>query len=324
MSSGQAQNGFDPIKATLSIHGDLFQQRCVRAIAEQGWQLLAEEYPVSSGLFYGSLDIWASLLGSGEGPNLLIECKKAHPTYKKWIFLSKSLSKEVSFPAVKMRKNSLSSSDPKIDPYKQSELAGLAKAEPNIQTGFVNLDRATLRIQAYAYNAHEIRLDDDNRAIIRSYEKSNRTRERPPHERIYHGCQQLSLATRSILYEELKLMEKQTYITIPPAKFFIPVLVTTAELVSCYVNPKDIDLTTGEMMDESALEFKQVDRVAYYFPMPEEMYLYPRDVRGDIHIPFLKSASEMEEFKELYVIVVHSSNFNKFLEDLKFYAKGLV
>lgn len=321
-SSQEVGSGLDVAKATLSVHGDFFQQRCVRAVEEGGWQILAEEYPISSGQFYGSLDIWASLLASGEGINLLVESKKSHPKYRKWIFLSEPLRTDISFPVVKMRKNSLSSSDPKIDPYKLSELAKLDK-EPNIQTGFVKVDRSRLGIQTFAYNAHEIRLDSDNGAIIRSYEESNRARERPPHERIYHGCRQLSLATRSILLEELKLMEKQTYVGIPPPKLFIPVLVTTAKLVSCVVDTRGIDLTRGEISDENAIEFKEVDRVAYHFPMPEEFYLYPQDVSRDMHIPFLKSASEMENFKKLFVIVVQSSNFDKFLQDIKYYAKGL-
>jgi hypothetical protein len=214
-------------------------------------------------------------------------------------------------------------SDPKIDPYKGSQLAKLdGTLEPNIQTGFLSVDQNRLGIQAYAYGAREIRLDSDENEIVKSFEEANRSRVRPPHERIYHGSRQISLATKSIMLEELKLMEKQTYIGMPPSKLFIPVLITNAELVSCVVDPEGIDLLTGEA-NEGAVKFEDVKRLAYHFPIPEELYLYPQDVTGDRHVPFLTSASQMEDFKKLFIIIVQSSDLQKFLQDVKYYAKGL-
>ena len=108
-------------------------------------------------------------------------------------------------------------------------------------------------------------------------------------------------------------MEKQTYLGIPHSKLFIPILVTNADLVSCIVHAKGIDLSTGEISDEGAVEFVRVNRVAYYFPLPEELYFYPQDVTGDKHIQFLMSASQLQIFKKLFIVVVRSSDFTSFL-----------
>jgi hypothetical protein len=321
MKPSDRDQDIDVSKTTLAIHGDFFQQRCLSEVQQSGWEVLAEEFPISSYRSYGSLDIWAALSRSGKGMNLLIECKKSHPDYRKWIFLSKPGPSSLSFPVAKMRKDSLKLSDPKIDPYKSRQLANLeAAVEPNISTGFIDVEQGRMGIDTYAYGAREIKLDADIKRIVQSYEEANRIRERPPQERIYHGCHQLSLAIKSVMLEELRLMEKHTYIGIPDHKVFIPILVTNAELVSCFVDTTGIDLHTGEIQREDAVRFTQVDELAYHFPLPKESYLYPQDVTGDRHVQFLESASQMEKFKKLFIIVVRSSHLKKFLNDLRSHA----
>ncbi|MCW4043621.1 MAG: hypothetical protein NWE90_07860 [Candidatus Bathyarchaeota archaeon] len=326
MSNDQEKNSkYNTDKMALSVHGDFFQQFCLNKVRESGWQILAEEYPISSTLTYGSLDIWAASAISGDGVNLLIECKKSHPKYKRWIFMSKPAGTRLCFPTIKMRKSSLKDSDPKIDPYKKRQLEKTFDSdpaiEPNIRTDIFDTNENDLKwlgIDTFAYGAHEIKIDASNDVIIKSYEKANRTRERPPHERIYHGCHQLSLATKSIMIEELRLMEKQTYVSIPMPKIFISILVTNAELVSCEFDPEEVDPSTGEPLNEDAVRFTQVKRLAYHFPLPEEFYLYPQDVTGDLHVKYLKSASQMGAFKKLFIIVVSSLDLRKFLDDLKY------
>ncbi len=309
----------DLVRKVLSIHGDFFQQRCLKEVKNSGWKVIAEEYPISSNLFYGSLDIWASL--AGHKVNLLIECKKSHPKYKRWIFLSKPFLENFYLPIIKMRKNSLRHDDPKVDPFKGRQLDKVFKSDPdvmpNVQTGFLDAERGWFGTKGFAYAAHEITIDADENQIVKSYERANRPRERPPNERIYHGCHQLSLAMKSIMFDELRLMEKHTYTGMPSPKIFIPILVTNAELLTCEVDAEEVDLTTGEIQGTEETKLAQTNRIAYHFPLPEEFYLYPQDVTGDIHVRYLESASQLDMFKKLFIFVVRSSDLSNFLRDLQ-------
>ncbi len=320
---------FDLARKALSIHGDFFQQRCLSEV-RRNWVVLAEEYPVSSTESYGSLDIWAALSQSGRGANLLIECKKSHPNYRSWVFLSKPSHENLYFPIVKMRKDSLTHDDPKIDPYRTKDLEGVGgfddrgrRREPNIRTDFFDWDQKSLSIDAFAFAAHEIDLNREE-GLLKSYEQANRMKQRPPHERIYHGCHQLSLAIKSIVLEELMLMEKRTYFEMPHQKVFIPILVTNADLVDCQVDAESIDLSAGDVCDESSVKFKHVDMVTYHFPAPKEFYLYPQDVTGDRHVQFLESASQMHRFKKLFILVVRPKNLGGLLQKIEAHARQLV
>lgn len=315
----RADSETELVSKVLSVHGDFFQQRCLKEVRSSSWKVLAEEYPISSNLFYGSLDIWASR--AEHRVNLLIECKKSHPKYKRWVFLSKPFLENFYLPIIKMRKSSLSYDDPKVDPFRGRQLEKIFKSDPdmmpNVQTGFLGAERGWFGTKGFAYAAHEITLDVDENHIVRSYERANKPRERPPHERIYHGCHQLSLAMKSIMFDELRLMEKRTYIDMPSPKIFIPILVTNAELLTCEVDAEAVDLTTGEIKETDKMKLAQTNRIAYHFPLPEEFYLYPQDVTGDIHVKYLESASQLEMFKRLFIFVVQSRDLCNFLQDLQ-------
>lgn len=89
----------NPVQArthALNVEGIFFQQRVADILRQAGWTVVAEEYPVAfppgNGPIVGKegrLDIRAERQFPGYVTVLAVECKKADPDYKEWVFFPK-------------------------------------------------------------------------------------------------------------------------------------------------------------------------------------------------------------------------------------------
>ena len=280
----------------LNIHGVFFERRCVVAVADTaGWKVLATNYPVEypppNGPLRGkesSLDIWAR---KDSAPTFvidaLIECKKANPEFVNWVFFPKS----GATPPTKFSfENATSTPNPNG--------TGPWTTQFHLRHGTGSMEIAS--------DAREVRGD------YVKYQGGNKTK--TSNAAIQDAAYQVALACRAIAAEEstlLKTARNSPEHPSPPwaSKAYIPIVVTTAELLRVDFSPKSPDLASGEIALADAI-LSPVQNILYEYALPKHLQYSPATP-----LEVLKTG-DTETFSRMHILVVRADALSSLLNDL--------
>lgn len=230
------------IKA-LEEHGFLFQKRCLEEIRSIGsrYRVESEEYPVSIGAEDTVVDFVLRMLDASR-TYVVFECKRAHPDYVFWVF-------------------SASSSKPLPQRQFLMTTVGHLTHDP---------ERVVLRTRGCDLlggdqSAHV----DVGLEVLRDRDKPARGK-RGRTESIYAACTQVLTGTGGLARERSRHMNPRA----PQMYFYIPVVITSAELFVTSYDAVDVDLRTGSIPLKRA-ETRPVEWVVYDFPVPEPLQVTP-------------------------------------------------
>lgn len=189
--------------------------------------------------FEGTIDVLAvTKIHDGLSLCIPIECKKADPQQKHWVFELRSSDEDLPFPF---------------------EYYEAGKADANYQKniffpsldypGMKHLDKA---IQSFEFNESTGKLSR-NRQLGRPYDALKQANEAV--------SSFLDGRERKRIFDMAYVKENQTDI------LFLPLVVTTANLHVLEYNPRDIDWLNGEVPTD---KLKMIDRnwVHFEFPLP--------------------------------------------------------
>ena len=280
----------------LNIHGVFFERRCVDAIdATPNWKVLSTnylvEFPPPNGIWRGkesSLDIWAR---RDDDPNVIvdifIECKKANPEFVNWVFFAKpDLQQPTSFVFAK----ATNTPNP---------------AEFGTWTSQIVMQSETTT-RSISNDAREVKGDYVN------YKGGNKTK--TSNAAIQEAAYQVALANRAIVHEESKLLDNargsSDHPAPPwPAKAYVPIIVTTANLFRVDFASSSTSLRSGEIgLDEAALV--PIQSILYEYALPKHLQYSPTQP-----LEMLKSGNS-NTFSRMHILVAHSEALPGLLLDL--------
>ena len=269
----------------LNIHGTFFEKWCARQVEEaQEWTLVDTEYPVEY-VHQSRIDVWASCQVEDSILNLTIECKKNDPTLSSWVFFhdARDPSPEVSVSTLGWR----------VSGDKGEEFLGTNSEQVD---GLV------------ATGGRQVRESYDTKKIERQLTKTT-TKD------IDDAAQQAFVGARALFWEQAHLwkqMREAHESNHPPwrLQYFLPVIVTTAELCRCDFEHGDVDPSTGEIELGSA-QVSSVDYLYYEYPIPKRLQLHASDP-----IQVFSPAMHRSLIRG-HILVVRSTWFNECLRRLR-------
>jgi len=305
----------DKIAERLNFSGDFFQRACATKISDRGWDVSEEVSvawpPKQPNQESRVLDIQAAFFdGQGLNINALVECKRAHPKYKTWIFFPKRFGARDAL-AISIT-TALFRTHPAI--------AAMSKLNPNLVTIRELIGPAILpsldpknEFQGYTCSiAREIPLEGDSKIS---------------QDRIHEACRQVSIGKTSLQYDTKLMLEQEKLRIIQetlsairelprppeqriekPIATFIPIIVTTADLRIVKFREAEVDIRTGDI-DASNLEYVERDWLIYEYPLPGP--LQRRSYRQ------LETMQGREAFRKLQILIVNSMALDTFFEGLK-------
>ncbi len=181
----------------------------------------------------------------------IIECKKADPAQKSWIFF-KRYEKE-SRSCIFYRLATKSTADLRI-----------------VQPLFNDVcDRGYQVVDSKPTSSHKEQTRDQ----------------------IYNAAIQSSAGLKSIVYDSFHFKEALKIKGNGALIFYIPIVITTANLYVCDVNESKINIKTGEARDEDA-QYREENWIEYSVPVPENLRVGNFD-RNNV---FIINSQHMEEF----------------------------
>lgn len=280
---------------SLNIQGTFFERWCQEKIKESRWDIISTNYPVEfpphNGPFVGeqsALDIYAQLKKTTILLTLLIECKKNNPEFIDWVFFPHSNKKRH-----KHFNGSLIQKAPTQDANKNWDTTGMISQMISLE--WIPTSEAW-----------------ETRGKYADYKRGDKTR--TSNTSITDAAHQVSLATRAIFQKELNntevLSSKQVNMQPSPVhQIFIPTIVTTAKLLLCNFDVKDIDEKTGEIPFSKAT-FEEQPYLLYEYPLPVPFHSTPSDELGVLKTGDKDFGTRMD------ILVVNSSHLSEFLSKL--------
>lgn len=280
----------------LNIQGVFFERRCAVAVADTlGWKVLATNYPVEypppNGSLRGkesSLDIWAR---KESDPNFvidaLIECKKSNPDFVNWVFFPKHDAASPTRFSFALATNNTDTNRP-----------GQWSTQIQLRHGSTEIDIAS--------DAREVRGD------YMKHQGGSKTK--TSNAAIQDAAYQIALACRAIAFEESALLQKARKSPEHPSppwlsKAYVPIIVTTAELLRVDFSPKIPDLASGEIaLDDATLS--PVQSILYEYALPKHLQYSP-----SAPLEVLKTG-DTETFSRMHIMVVRADALSSFLNDL--------
>jgi hypothetical protein len=279
----------DPVQArthALNVEGIFFQQRVSQICRESGWLVTAEEYPVAyppgNGPIVGKegrLDIRAEKQFTDYRTVLVVECKKTNADYKDWVFFLKGEGR-ITAALIKMQGK-----------------PGAAEAATGKSKWDVSTNIAYFTSGLVAQDARELRAEYGK---PESWKSST--------ARIETACYQAVQAAQALVDEvasrqQLLLSHGREP---EPSTWIIPVVVTTANMMVCRFDLKDVALETGEI-DWKKVSFEPRDAIAYEYPLPVHLQMKPAE-------PIRVEQSRVEDLVKKHVLVVKAASLEGFLK----------
>lgn len=277
----------------LNIHGVFFERQCAVAVAETtDWKVLATNYPVEypppSGPLRGkesSLDIWARKdVDTNFVIDVMIECKKANPDFVNWAFFPRSNSAP---PTTFSFANAKNTPNPRG--------SGPWTTELQLRNGTTPLDIAS--------DAREVRGD------YLKHQGANKTK--TSNAAIQEAAYQVALTCRAVVSEESSLLGRARCSPEHPAppwteKAYIPIIVTTGELLLVNFSTKSTNLASGEVaLNEATLT--PVQSVVYEYALPKHLQYSPAKP-----LEILKTG-DTDTFSRMHILVVRAEGLSSFL-----------
>lgn len=293
------QNDTESMVHALNIHGTFFERYCEQVIAATPpWTVRATNYPIAHpGMAptdprtSSELDIRAEMPVGRHLLTLLLECKKHNPELATWVFFLPTR------PTDRLRaRRVVVEATPHQRPARGWEVhANLVQAPWPMPHG------------------------GDGREVRETYQDQNQkkndsTKTKTANDTIWKGAYQAALATQAILDEEVTGTRAHlTAYPTGPSKYqtqiIMPVIVTTAHLLMCDFDPRDIDPRTGEIPLDRA-RMQSCPYMVYDYPLPRALQARPQPLGPVIE------ADGLELFARLHIIVVQSASFAQFLQDM--------
>lgn len=285
----------------LNIAGSFFPRRCAKEFRRhpRTWQVIAEEYPVASPRPgpKGSQASAADLIvvnppGRGAIVCLGVECKKADPRFKEWVFFKKFGGDN------RFRHASLALTNPKVE-------------QP------IRLLREGNLIDLY----------DFGRELTGQYTKERQTETpstKTTSQRIQDAAQQAALTVRSLAHELwTRIPDRKTkaldWATLNQWIHFVPLVLTTAKLLVCDFDAGNVDLQSGEISPES-VTFEEKRFVLYDYPATGGLAFWSDDFED-----LGKVADSFDAFARMHVLFLQTSALGRLAESqfpLKFLIEG--
>ncbi len=260
------------IKA-LEAHGSFFHRKCIEKIASvENVQVIEKEYPITYMQRDTKIDIVA-LHDSNVVTHFIVECKKTNNDFKTWIFFQDSrLHSDDESLILKHGKPLLL-----IDAYLSSE--DKIGAIRHVKTHIIPRDKnAKEIISKVCYDAYEVKFDPqkDNGKI-----NFNNAFNAAKKDKIEEACFQVVIGCRGFASQKCeKYTHKDTR-----DHFFIPIILTTANIYTCDVDLVNIDLEKGEVINSETAKINEEKWVAYnyrskYVDDSVPVVLYPNSRNG--------------------------------------------
>jgi hypothetical protein len=255
------------IALALNDEGYLFQKYCARKIQESGWVIDAEEYPISDTL---SLDLKVTKFTNETSREIaVIEVKRQDPERKRWIFFKDEKISQAPFFFQGHVLNTLSS-------------GRYNKREGVVRSVMECLSEEELEMPQYHTVGVEIYKDFKNQA---TNWKSNS-------EIIFKSCFNVALGVNHLFDAEANALHRTIRYGIKrlekEKKTFrwqywlggciIPIVITSAPLVSVAFDPESMDISTFKVNFDNISSENQ-KWLVYDFPLPKSLQYNPTDVR---------------------------------------------
>jgi len=280
---------------SINIHGTFFERWCQQIIGDiRPWTIKSSNYPVeyppASGPFRGkesALDIRTELRVGNSLLALIIECKKNNPDFVNWVF----------FP----RHNDATSPI-----LRASRIENLLRQVP--ATGW-DVRRNLVQGSSWMPLVNESR---ETRSSYLQYTKGDKTK--TSNAAISEAAYQVALATQAVITEEVSFSSIRSggspaTSIVYVRQIFLPIIVTTARIITCGFDPVDVDPRTGEIPYDKAY-IEERPYVLYEYPLPPLLQKYPEDITTLVN----NGAGDM--YARMHIIVVHSESFAELLTDL--------
>jgi hypothetical protein len=287
------------IAHVLNIQGDLFQQRCVKTFKDVGFTVIDVEHPVAFPKpAFGqmgkdvNIDIWAKLAAGSLEIHFLVECKKADPKLKSWLFYS--YENQVSGTAI------LDFSQSSGEAWKVDTFVFDIKPKLGFQS------------EPLCFYGREVKGKFES-ALQKDDTKSSS-------ERISSACLQATQAANGIYselgeyYDKISRPGQVTPVKAPCRKWVLPLVVTTADLFIVEIETGAISAANGEVQPDQISErnFKQRDFVLYNYPVPG----FIRFAMAEENIAKM-SLEQRGGYKKVLLPIVNASHLPAFLANIK-------
>ena len=307
----------DWIIHSINIHGVFFERVCKKIIEDTPpWRVVSPNVPVEfppptdhSRGKESNLDIWARLRhrsgydGGLRILSLLIECKKNNPEFVKWVFFPKQ-----SGNSRKMQRQG----------GEQIAIRDVTMwHDPDSPKGWT----VRPRIMRWALEA-DLPITDEARETRGSYKdhKTINTKTKTANTAISEAAYQVALGTQAIFLSESRyLINKFERTELSPAfplrdmpwmkQFFLPVIVTSAQLFTCDFSPDDIDPISG-IIPLSKPMLTERQELLFEYPLPRHLQAMP------LFPQVAKDEGELDLFNRMHIRVVHSGYLPEFLKNL--------
>jgi hypothetical protein len=265
----------------LNIHGTFFERHCESVVErDPDWQVVATNYPVhfpepgDPQFQQGEMDLCVTYTDPAKvGVVLVIECKKNNPELVNWVFLRKRLPRVICVTALKATPG-----------------GGRWRPEP------VN----------YGYQ-WGIWLADAGREVKGDFKTRDATR--TSNDAITKACNQVALACRATFKNEYGRLGLEAAGGQSPEfdhLFFLPTVVTTANLLVMKFDPADVDPRTGEIPSGRG-RLESVDYLFYEHPLPEAFQQ---------HAAMTAAGLQHEWLVKQHMLIVQSEALPKVLSNL--------
>lgn len=289
----------------LNIEGIFFERLCRDIInCNAPWRVSSVNYPVefpppsiSGRGQQSSLDIRCDLPVNGNLLTLVIECKKADPSFHDWIFFQHRHFAEhdtsPTFPSATYNQT-----------YSVIERVPDEGASTWTTTTSINQIGGQYALAEDAIETH------GNYRLIKQHDLTRVAR-----DRITKASTQVALATRALLSED-EIISRELSGHTPTVRLqlrktaYIPVIATTAKLKLCSFSASDVEIATGQI-DSGKVRFIERPFLVYSFPLPRPLQLTPVSVAEMI----LSGKAETLSYMDIFV--VNSQSFALFLQQMR-------
>lgn len=247
----------------LNKEGFFFQKYCAQKIAEAGWIIDFEEYPISEN---ETFDIKANLVLFETALHIaVIECKRQDPTRKYWIFYRKGPRSSESQPFL-IQTHSLSTSIEKF-PWKSKVVRGVMEGLNESKLDYPSCHTTGIEIfkdgKSWKANSEVI-----YKASIVVAKGVNHLFDSEA-ERLYNNTR--------IGLKRLEKDRKEHGWPYFLGGTMIPVVITSASLSSVVFDPNEMDTKTFRVSYDKIDREEKKWRV-YEFPLPLELRYSSKDV----------------------------------------------
>lgn len=272
---------------SLNIRG-LFFQRLIISLIKQHRQLHLKniDYPVlfpkdSNNTFRSEslLDVYAYNRYRFRFPvdiNLLIECKKVNPNSIDWIFFPKYPPVDNPYVTLLVVSNE-GEKDEKVNPTYEYE---------------------TIHSHNFCVADEAIETQGNGRNV------ENINNEKTSNSTITDVSYQATLATHAIANEDYEKSAKRA--TDPPfiINFYIPIIVTTANLFVSEYDPGITSIETGEVPYEE-VELKPIDKLFFEYSIPPHLQIRPDKWW------IMDRSKETDRYTRRHILIVNSNHFEE-------------